>query len=63
MVEEPERQPYVRWRRATISRPAQLLDLFVFTIWSTLGARLLSHFIHLFIHELLTHARRHVAWL
>ena len=58
-------------RRPTDSRkrglytchPAPLLDLVVVTIWSTSGACLLSDLIHLFIHELLAHARRHMAWL
>ena len=41
----------------TPPRPVRGYDLVDF------GITLLSDLIHLFIHELLTHARRHVAWL
>ena len=71
MMEKPERQPYVHWTTCydfeetwiidvsscTPPRPGRGYDLVDFGITS------LSDLIHLFIHELLTHARRHVAWL
>ena len=56
MASVAERQPYVRWP-CTPPRPGRSYDLVDF------GITLLIDLIHFFIHELLTHARRHVACL